>query len=108
MAEQDARMMVRADFKAIAGITATDVRVSPRWQATATRAVGTALNEDGTPHLTPQGGATVKVTYADGTMAYKPASSFKKERAQKSIRKNRAAARIIETARLSHGHNFNS
>jgi hypothetical protein len=43
------------------------------------RCVGTAMDGD-TPVLTPQGGATVKVTYADGTVEYKSAAGFSNKR----------------------------
>lgn len=84
----DNRMMVRADFRAVAGVTATDVRVAPRWQRT--------------PYITRTAGSTVKVTHADGTTEIRSAASFRPKRDHEATtrRIKRSNARIIETARI--------
>lgn len=95
---QDSRMMVASDFRAIGGVSPRDVRVSERWKGTATRAVGTALNDDGTPHLV-NGRASVKVI-RNGIVSYVPASHFGRDSKSRTTR-TRSNARVIETARIA-------
>jgi hypothetical protein len=69
---QDHRMGNRADMRAAGCVTSTTVRYSPRWAASAPRAIGVAPGADIAD------GPSVKVTYADGTSEIKPHSAFNK------------------------------
>lgn len=96
MAAADPRMMVRSDFRAVAGVTATDVRVSPRWRPT-TKKFATAFDDNGNPVFV-NGARTVKVI-RDGITTYVPAASFgRKSRTTRNrvVRVNRTP----ETARI--------
>lgn len=59
------------------------------------RCVGTAMDGD-TPILTDRGGATVKVTYADGTVEIKSASGFKSRRARTSQERAQQPRQVVQ------------
>ena len=67
-----------------------------------TRTVGTALDDDGQPVLTPEGRGTVKVTnlYSDD-VNYVPVSSFKHGRKLRPSIRKAATAHMAQRARIS-------
>lgn len=77
-------------------VSGTETRVSPRWSATSTRAVGWCEDDSGA--IVPNG---VRVTYADGSTEIRTAGSFRGVREQTSIRQVRQARQVPDTARIA-------
>lgn len=100
-------MAIAADFRAVGGVTPRQARFSQRWmtslgmpiESLPARTVGTATNriDDGAmiPLLTPQGGATVRVTDSQGTRIA-AASEYRRQRT--------AGARTTRTATAATEH----
>lgn len=75
---QDNAMMIRADAKAQGMVTAQRVLVNQPWTATATRAIGTAFDDDGKPVFI-NGQATVRIRnlYDASVDYYRTVGSFR-------------------------------
>lgn len=74
----------------------------PRYRGNATM-----LGSDGNPLYDERGRSIVKVTYADGSTRVASPNEFRPVRTRKH-RKIVSQGRGIETARINHGHDFNS